>query len=339
MSTVGIALVGCAHIHTPNFIGRINARKNLRTLAVWDTDNARAKKCAEELHAPVVASLEAIFNDRAITALVICSETHRHEELVIPAAAARKHLFVEKPLGIGARDAGRMADAIERAGVVFQTGYFMRGQGCYRFLREQIAAGAFGAITRVRVAQCHPGALQGWFDTEWRWMADPRLAGFGAFGDLGTHALDVLMWCLGDITEVTAATTPGTRRYGDCDEAGEALLRFRNGALGSIGAGWIDAYNDVRFVISGMEGYAHITGDNLFVCSPHIAGADGTTPWTDVPATLPHAFDMFLDAISGTPGLPLVSAREAAQRCAVMEAIYAAQRARAWISIDAPAAT
>ena len=85
---------------------------------------------------------------------------------MLAAAAAGKHMFVEKPLGMGAVDAYRMAEAIEKAGVLFQTGYFMRGNPIHLFLREQIAAGSFGKITRIRHSNCHAGSLGGWFDAD-----------------------------------------------------------------------------------------------------------------------------------------------------------------------------
>ncbi len=111
-----------------------------------------------------------------------------------------------------------MAAAIENAGILFQTGYFMRGNPIFRFLKEQLAAGAFGKVTRLRMSNCHAGSLVGWFDTEWRWMADPVQAGVGAFGDLGTHALDIMLWLMGDVTRVAADIGVATGRYGDCDE-------------------------------------------------------------------------------------------------------------------------
>jgi predicted dehydrogenase len=132
---------------------------------------------------------------------------------------------VEKPLGMGAADAYRMADAIEAAGVLFQTGYFMRGQPIHLFLREQLAAGSFGKVTRFRHTNCHQGSLKGWFDTEWRWMADTAQAGVGGFGDLGTHSLDILLWLMGHVDDATASIKVATGRYGDCDEYGEGLRR------------------------------------------------------------------------------------------------------------------
>src|SRR3954471_7635812 len=274
-----LAFLGCAHIHTPGFIKTIKGRKDVIVKTVWDHDAARGQKRADELDARFIGDLKTIIADPEISAAIVCSETNRHEEIVLPAAAAEKDLFVEKPLGFTSRDAYAMADAIDKAGVKYQTGYFQRGTPMNLFLKDEIAKGSFGKITRVRGSNCHTGALGGWFDTEWRWMADPKLAGCGAFGDLGTHSLDIMLWWMGDVTAATAALDKGTGRYGDCDETGEGLMKFKNGAIGTLAAGWVDVANPVAYVISGTEGHAAVINNQLFVQSKKIEGADGKTPW------------------------------------------------------------
>jgi predicted dehydrogenase len=198
--TITLAFVGCAHIHTPGFIRLLKSRKEVKVKWVWDHEADRAEKRAAELGAQVVSDVNQVWSDPEIVALVICSETNRHRELVLAAARAGKHMFVEKPLGITARESNEMASAIAKAGLLFTTGYFMRTDPKHIFLKEEIAKGHFGKVTRVRGSNCHNGSLGGWFDTEWRWMADPKIAGVGGFGDLGTHKLDILMWLMGDVS-------------------------------------------------------------------------------------------------------------------------------------------
>lgn len=332
-----LALVGCAHIHTPGFVKRLNARSDVHVKYVWDHQPARAQVSADVLNTQVTPDLATVWADPAVKAVVICSETNRHEELVLAAAAAGKHLFVEKPLGMGAADAHRMADAIEAAGVLFQTGYFSRGEPAHQFLRAQIRAGSFGKISRFRHTNCHAGSLRGYFDTEYRWMADPAEAGIGAFGDLGTHSLDIMLWLMeADVTAVTAAVGVATGRYGDCDEYGEGLLKFADGALGSLAAGWVDIAHPVRLLISGTEGHAYLANGKLYFQSSHVAGADGQQPWEDLPPAWPHAFELFLDAVSDSDNgqaAPLVTAREAAVRSEVMEALYRAAQAQTWVTL------
>jgi predicted dehydrogenase len=335
-----IALVGGGHIHTPGFIKMLAPRTDVKVTAVWDHQPGRAKARAEALNAAVIEDVARIWSDKSIEAVVICSETNLHEKLVLAAAAAGKHMFVEKPLGMGAADSYRMADAIEKAGVLFQTGYFRRGDRPHRFMRKLVQEGFFGKITRVRHSNCHTGSLGGWFDDKpdnpadsWRWMADPAQAGCGAFGDLGTHVLDILMWLFGDVASCTASINVVTGRYGDCDESGEGLLQFTSGVTGTFAAGWVDVADPVGLTISGTEGHAAIIQHKVYLTSKKIEGADGKTPydWDKLPEGLPHAFELFLNAVTGQSGVELVTAREAAKRSAVMEALYAGAKQGAWV--------
>ncbi len=326
------ALVGVAHIHTPGFIKRLNNRTDVTVKSVWDHDTARAQKRAQELSAQVVTDLDQIWSDSDLAGVIICSETNRHEPLVLAAAEAKKHMFVEKPLGMGAEDAYRMADAIEQAGVFFQTGYFQRGNPIHQFIREHIQKGSFGKITRIRHSNCHSGSLRDIFTPEWLWMTDPAQAGCGAFGDLGTHSLDILLWLMGNVASVTANIDVATGRYGDCDEFGEGLLKFENGAIGSLAAGWVDVAHPVNLILSGTEGHAYVAHEQLYFQSQHVSGADGQKPWTDLPEAWPHAFELFLDAVVEKKDVPLVGAREAALRSSVMEALYAGARTQQWVT-------
>lgn len=335
---IHVALLGTAHIHTPGFVKRLKDRSAEVTVkAVWDHDAERAAKVAAEFGATVAEDYATILVDKQISAVVICSETDRHQELVTAAAKAKKHMFVEKPLGMGSKDAFAMAKTIDKAGVLFQTGYFMRGSPAHRFLREHVQKGSFGQITRVRMSNCHAGSLKGWFDKEWRWMADPAIAGCGAFGDLGTHVLDIMLWIFGDVASVAADIKAVTKRYGECDETGEGLMEFKSGVIGTLAAGWLDVANPVSLLISGTEGHAHVDAGKLYFQSSKVPGAEGKEPWTDLPAPWPHAFELFLDAVMGKPDVSLVTPTEAAMRSSVMEAFYKASQTRKWVAPKEPA--
>jgi predicted dehydrogenase len=207
----------------------------------------------------------------------------------------------------------------------------MRTEPKHLFLKQQIALGNFGQITRARGSFCHSGSLGGWFDKEWRWMADPKIAGVGAFCDLGTHSLDILMWLLGDVASVTADIKVVTGRYGDCDESGEALLKFKSGVTATLAAGWVDVDNPVSLLISGTEGHAFIVKNDLYFRSNKVPGADGNDPWTKLSKAQPLPLNQFVDAVGGKTGQPLVTPREAAARVSVMEAAYKAARSHSWV--------
>ncbi len=105
-----------------------------------------------------------------------------------------------------------------------------------------------------------------------------------------------------------------------------------NGATGSLAGGWVDVVNPVTLELSGTRGYACVFNRQLFFKSELVPGADGKEPWTELAEPWPHAFELFLDAVVGKEGVPLVGAREAAYRSAVMEALYRAAREQIWAS-------
>jgi predicted dehydrogenase len=334
MKQLGYA--GVAHIHTPGFVGRLNKRTDeFKVKAVWDEQPERAKITADNLNTDTVDNLDAILNDDEIEAVIIASETNVHENLVEKVAGAGKHLFVEKPLGMKATDAYAIQKAVDDAGVIFQTGFFMRSQPQHRFIKKLIDDGTLGKITRIRHSNVHSGSIgrwfdtgKGWFEEGWMWMTDPDVSGVGGFGDLGAHSLDILMWLMGDVEQVTAQIDVALNNY-NCDEFGEGLMRFSNGVVGTLAAGWVDVANTMPILVAGTEGTVYVNDGKLYLKSDNVDGADGSE-WTDLPDALPHAFDLFLDALNGKD-VPLVTAKEAADRTAVMEAFYSGAESNTWV--------
>ena len=233
-----LAWIGTAHIHTPGFSNEV-LKRELECAGVWDHDEDRAKKNAEKLGSPS-KSLAGLIQDPTVDGFIVCSETVRHLDLVTQLVEARKPIFIEKPVGFSGEQSQQIQKLLDDHKIAFQTGYFMRGQGNVRALKKLVDEAFFGDITRVRASCCHSGALGGWFDTDWRWMADRSQAGVGAFGDLGTHVLDLLIWIFGGVSSVTGALANGTARYQGCEELGEAMLKFSSGTIGTLTASWDD---------------------------------------------------------------------------------------------------
>jgi predicted dehydrogenase len=332
MTQLTTAFLGVAHIHTPGFIKTLNRRADeVRVKAVYDHQPDRGERRAGELAgAAFAADPQAIFDDPEITSVIVCAETSRHLDLVTRAAQAGKHLFVEKPLGLGAADAQAMAEAITAAGVTFQTGFFMRGGRNAQFIKREVQAGHLGKITRVRYSNGHQAALDGWFDTEWRWLTDPALAGGGALLDLGAHVLDQVIDIFppteGEVTGVAASLGNRGGRYGSgIDEYGAGLLTFASGAVAEIEASWVDPALHSPTEVFGTEGQIQVKDGGLFYFSKHVDGADGKSPVTELPPGAPHAFDLFWDALLGrTLPVPLVPVADALQGSTLMERLYRA---------------
>ena len=214
----------------------------------------------------------AIWFDPQIKAVVICSK-RTGGKLILAAAKSGKHIYAEKPLGMGARTP-RTRPGRSRRPASCSRPATLCAHPNVQFIREQLARGEFGKVTRVRGSNCHGGALEGWFDTDWRWMADPKVAGIGAFGDLGTHSLDLLLMLSGNVSRTTAAVSATPPTGPGCDEGGEGMMIFDNGTLGSLVAGWDDVADPVTLEISGTEG--HATSSKVS-CSSRASTSKGPT--------------------------------------------------------------
>jgi len=315
------------------FLGMLKTREDVQVIRVWDHDAARAEKFAAECGAKTAKTTAEALSAEGVAAALVLSETSLHAELATAAAKAGKHVFVEKPLGVGAQDASEIAAAVEKAGVLFNTGYHLRTVSRNIFVKENIQQGNFGKIVRVHASFCNDCVLQGDFDQEQKWTVDPQWGALGGFADIGTHALDLLMWLVGDVEAVSADLRSVTNRYPHCDETGQGLLRFTNGVTGTISAGWIEPENPVSLLVAGTEGHAVVFNDRLYLRTKKVEGADGARPWMKLAPPLDHPLLQFVSAVAGQKDLPLMTPREAAARVRVMEALYQAARERTWVTI------
>jgi predicted dehydrogenase len=154
-----------------------------------------------------------------------------HAEPTIAAARAGKHVFCEKPLGLDAEQGYAMWAAAEEAGVTHMCGFNYRFVPAVRLARQIVESGDLGDIQHFRGSY-----LQEWGTTEGDiWRFDKATAGSGSLGDLGAHVIDLSRYLVGEIEQVAAMTQtfiPGR----DVDDAVESVVKFENGAVGTIEA-------------------------------------------------------------------------------------------------------
>jgi predicted dehydrogenase len=217
--------------------------------------------------------------------------------------------------------------------VLFQTGFFMRSSPVNQFIKAEVAAGNLGKLVRASYTNAHGAVLGGWFDTEWRWLADTKLAGGGGMLDLGAHILDLTIDTFvpleGKVKKVSAVLGNKVGRYGDhIDEFGTALLEFNSGFSVTLSAGWAESGPlSSPTAIFGTEGQIVVQGDTVWYQSNHVDGADGKSPFdiSKLPAPAPHAFEIFWDILLGDkPHVAPVPVQDAAYGSEIMEQIYEA---------------
>jgi predicted dehydrogenase len=333
-NSITLAMVGGAHIHAPNFANRMSRTDFVQTKYVWDPSSETARERQQVTGGDIVDDPNIIFNDPDVDGVIITSQTNMHTNLIFPAVEAGKHVFVEKPVGMNGSEAYEIANAVNNAGVIFQTGYFMRSSGVNQKVRSLVQEGALGDITRLRLSNVHSGVIGGWFDTDWRWMTEPDKAGVGAFGDLGSHVFDLLLWFMeGDSPKAcTGYVDSVIGRYPESDEYGEGMVTFDSGAVATVAAGWVDHANPNQIEISGTKGHLRVTNGNLYVRIPEM-DLDASEPYTDLPESWKHPVEIFFDEVAGTNTAPLITADEAAAVNQLVTQIYNAHQNGSWIQL------
>jgi predicted dehydrogenase len=195
--------------------------------------------------------LDSVLADPAIQAVVFATPHSQHPEQVRRAAAAGKHVFVEKPFALTLAEADEMLDAAARAGIVLAVGFNRRFHPSMARLREAVKGGALGTITTISAEQT---ALHGLDLTEAAWRARPEEAPGGAMTAIGVHLVDGMIDLMGPITAVSARVT---RRAAMVDDTTNILVEFANGATGHIYASTVSV-PVYRMAVHGTAGFAEI---------------------------------------------------------------------------------
>ncbi|MGH7174283.1 MAG: inositol 2-dehydrogenase [Gemmataceae bacterium] len=219
-----------------------------------DAAHAVARRCSIPR---VAASAEEIFQDSSIDAVLICSSTNTHADLVIEAARARKHIFCEKPIALSLERIDRTLEVVEKARVKFQVGFNRRFDPNFIRVRKAIVSGEIGTPHLLHIISRDPGPPP---------VSYVKASG-GLFLDMTTHDFDMARFLIGDeVIQLYAAAgvrvTPEIGEAGDVDTA-VTVLHFANGVLATIDNCRKAAYGyDQRVEVLGSDG--GIATENLF---------------------------------------------------------------------------
>ena len=202
-------------------------------------------------------SYQQILSDSAIDAVVLATPHSLHQQQIVAAAAAGKHIHVEKPITLDRAGADAAVAAAHKAGVVLAVGYCRRFHPSIVALRRHLRDGKLGRVVAM-VAQ-HTTST-GQFIAPDNWRAAPQEAPGGALTAVGVHALDHMIEFAGkvrDVRCVTARVIPGPS-----DDTTSVLLNFASGASGLIFCSVATATN-FNFTLYGSKGLAEISKPDL----------------------------------------------------------------------------
>jgi myo-inositol 2-dehydrogenase/D-chiro-inositol 1-dehydrogenase len=244
---VGIAVLGCGRI------GRLHARNLARhpraqLTAVFDVVADAAHKTATALNVPVAQSLDAVWSDAKVTAVLIATPTDTHVPMISAAVAAGKAVFCEKPVDLDLQRARACWSEISRKNPRVMLGFNRRFDPSFRALRARLQAGEVGALELAVITSRDPAPPPASYI---------RTSG-GLFRDMTIHDFDMARYLAGDITHVHAfganLVDPEIGKLNDIDTC-TVSLRSRAGALLQISNSRRCAYGyDQRIEVFGSGG-------------------------------------------------------------------------------------
>ena len=258
------------------FIGRVHA-----TAAILDnraslvagalsSDPAKAKASApdydikpERAYGSVKDMLAAelkLPTTERIDFVSVATPNHTHFEIAKACAEAGFNVMCDKPMTFDLAQAEELAKVVEKSGVVFGVTHNYTGYPLVRQARDMVLSGELGEINAIRAFY-----IQGWLRSRLEtsgqkqagWRTDPSKSGAaGCFGDIGTHAYNLSRFVTGLIPDQISCTLKAFESGRALDDYGTALVRYTNGALGTVTASQIShgRENDLWIEVDGTKG-------------------------------------------------------------------------------------
>jgi UDP-N-acetyl-2-amino-2-deoxyglucuronate dehydrogenase len=333
---IGFGIVGCGMI--AKFHARAIAEiSGAKLVACYNRTAPKAEALAAEFGGQAYTDLDAMLAREDLHIVTVCSPSGAHMEPTVAAAKAGKHVIVEKPLDVTLDRCDAMIRACDEAGVKLATIFPSRFHRSSQLLKQAVEAGRFGKLTLG-------DAYVKWFRTQQyydsgAWRGTWQLDGGGALMNQAIHSVDLLLWLMGDVAEVSAYTSLLAHERIEVEDVATATLRFKSGALGVIEA-TTAAYPGTlkKIEIAGSHGMAILEEEDIIkweFAEPNetdqrlreeMLGRTKTGGGAADPAAIGHhahaaLFRSFLEALHGETPLA-IDGREGRRSVELILAIY-----------------
>ena len=229
MDYVKYGIVGCGSVWRLHSMGIKNNPK-IKIASIFDVDEKKAKINAKKFDANAYKTYEDLLKSD-IDAVIIMVPHFLHEQYVLAAAKAGKHVLCEKPMATTLEGCDDMIKATKKAEVKFMIAENHRFLPAHKYIREAVNSGLLGKIFLVRSYEGVneiPGLMKEGF-----WKGHPILAGGGSLMDMGTHKFAIINWILND--KVESAYCWLTKQCTNVDEKAEdnamVFLKYSKGTI------------------------------------------------------------------------------------------------------------
>lgn len=336
---IGVGIVGLGLAAKPHALALNDLRDRVQVIGGYSPTASRRAQFAATYALPVVDSLEALLEDARVQAIIVLTPPRTHAELALKAAHAGKHVLLEKPMDVTYASAKSLADQVAATGRALGIVFQFRFRPGALVLRDLLSKGALGELLSVSAA------VRWWRSAQY--YAEPgrgMLArdGGGVLITQAIHTLDLMLSLAGPVSRVAALCRTSPLRSMDTEDIACATLQFANGAVGVVDA-TTAAYPGFpeRIEITGTLGTAVLEAEKLTVqiqgqatqtVDGSLAGGGGADPMAFSHEPHKKLIENFLAAAT-TGGEPHASGRSALAVHALIDAMLASARTRAWVDL------
>ena len=256
--TVKWGIIGASGVAHRRAMPAINVAENSELYALMVRDMGRAEKLAKEHGASsYYDSVEDLLSDPKVDAVHIATPVYLHHDHVVQAAQHGKHILCEKPMAMNVDQCQRMMDACEQNGVRLEICFLLRFGPSYNDIKQLIKSGDLGEIVEARVS------LLKWYPMEpGLWRRDPARAGGGVLMDMGSHAIDLLSFLLGDASKVTAFISSRIAKW-EVEETATVVMQMENGAHAIADVSFVAPHGGNMLEIYGTKGSVFVGGGKV----------------------------------------------------------------------------
>ena len=228
------ALIGCGRI-SPN---HIEAAKNngLEIVALCDIDIDNAKAKAESAHlspdVKIYSDYNKMLDETSPELVAIATESGKHAFIAIDALNAGCNLIIEKPIALSLADADEIIKLSDEKNLKVCACHQNRFNPAVQATRKALDEGRFGKLSHGSIHVRWNRNKDYYDQAPWRgtWAQDG-----GCMMNQCIHGVDLLRWMMGDeVEEVYAQTAQQFHHYLECEDVGMAVVKFKNGAIGTI---------------------------------------------------------------------------------------------------------
>ncbi len=344
-----IGIIGCGGIANGKHMPALKNCSDLAEMVYFcDVVLSRAEEAAKKYGTPdakVCTDYKELLADETIDVVHVCTPNRSHSFITVDALEAGKHVMCEKPMAINSEEAQKMLDAAKRTGKKLTIGYQNRHRPDSMYIKKECEDGTLGEIYYAKATAIRRRAVPTWgvFMNEYEQGGGPLI-------DIGTHALDLTLWCMdnykpkycvGTVYHKLGDKFPTGNAWGDwkpgeltVEDSAFGFIVMENGATVVLESSWALNSLDVREAVTtlcgtdggaDMEGGVRINGirnGRQYVLKPDLS-AGGVAFYEGAGAGSPHDNEarLWLNAVINDTD-PFVLPEQALVVSRILEGIY-----------------